>query len=251
MTLVLVAFPRGVNAQSYPTDVLITWAFENNKGWLAFGRGDYNTAERRFNAAIKTLRRHEAEDQRLLARSYYDLSLALHAQERYADAEPLAAWVLRVRERDPRTRADTLFDSIRLLADIHRELGRNAEAETLLRQALDIEERNTPPDDPGPAFTLMDIADVVVRQEKFEEADALLRRAIATLRHYGGDPSPALADALESRANVLDHLKRPEEARAAEAEARRIREDVREAAEPGAADPVKPATPSPPAPPRP
>ncbi len=237
VTMIIVAASRTAAAQDYPIDVLRTWGLENNKGWVAFDRGDLNTAELRFNGAIKVLQGFETTDQRLLSRSYFDLALVLEAQKRHAAAEPLAKWVLKVRERDPRTRDDTLFDSLYLLARIHRAQDQNAEAEALLRRALEIEERNTPADDPGPALTIMDIADLAARQKKYEEADALYRRAIAVLRHYDPDVNPTLADALEARARVFDHLNRPTDARAAESEARRVREAVRKAAEPDAADP--------------
>jgi len=232
LLIALVGAPHPeADAQEYPTQALMTWEYQNNMAWHAFNRGDYNVAELRFNTAIKTLRKYKTSNQRLLARSYYDLTRVLYAQKRYAEAEPLAEWVLKVRESDSQTRDDTLFDSVYLLAIIHREQGENSEAAPLLRRALEIEERNVGPDDPRPALTLKELADIVYRLKKYEEAEALYRRAIAVQRHYDSELNPALAEALEGLADVLNRLSRTAEARDAEAEARRIRDAAREAAE--------------------
>lgn len=229
--MVLATAPRIASAQSYPTDLLMTWGYQNNMAWIAYNKGDYKRAELRFHTAIKTLQKHETTDQRLLSRSYYDLALTLHAQKRYDDAEPLAVWVLEARERDPRTRDDTLFDTLYLLANIHRGQGRNAEAEAPLRRALEIEERNVTPDDPRPALTIKELAEVVARLERYGEAEMLYRRAIAIQRGYNPELNLALADALEGLADLLEDRERPDEARDAEVEARRIRAAAREAVE--------------------
>ncbi len=229
--LVLAARPQEVEAQNYPTDVLMDWGYQNNMAWAAFNRGDYNLAEHRFNTAIKTLRKHTTTNQRLLARSYHDLSRTLHAQKRYADAEPLAEWVLVVRSRDPKTKPDVLFDALYLLALIHREQHHDDKAEPLLRRALEIEEENVDSNDPELALTIKDLADVEFRLEKYQEADAHYLRAIEIQRKYSPELNLSLADAIQGRAKVLDQLNRGTEAQAAEAEAERIREAAREAAE--------------------
>lgn len=227
VVLMLMAASPTANAEEPPSALdFARWRSYNNTGLIAFDRGDYNTAELRFIAAIKHLREHDPSNQRLLARSYFDLARTLYAQRRYAEAQPLAEWVLRVRERDADAEPGVLIDSLHLLGLIHREREHDAEAEALLRQAVEIEELTLIPGDPqvNLAQLVEELAGVQVLLRKYEAADANYLWVISIRKRYGPNLNLALANAIEGRARVLEQLGRESEARAADAEAKRIRD---------------------------
>lgn len=210
-----------------PTAVIIDWSYYNNMAWMAFNRGDYPIAEHRFNAAIDVVKPYQAISNRLLVRSYHDLSRVLYAEKRYPEAEPLAKWVADVRRKDADLKPDILFDSLYLLALIHREQHHDAQAEALLYEAMQIEEKTVGPKNLSLASTLDDLATVEFRQEKYNRAELHLRRALTLRRETGTTLDPTYADALERYAKVLDQLDRGAEAREAEEAVAQIREDLR------------------------
>lgn len=225
--IALAASPPPTSAAESPSYIeFAQWRTYNNTGLVAFERGDYNTAELRFNAAIKLLLEQDPPNKRLLARSYYELARTLYAQRRYDEAQPLAEWVLRVRERDADAEANVLIDSLRLLGLIHREREHDAEAEALLRHAVEIHELALDPNDTQLklAQIIEELAGVEFHLRKYEEADAHYLWVIAIRKRYSPNLNLALADAIEGRARVLEQLGRETEARAAAAEAHRIRD---------------------------
>src|SRR5262249_29674938 len=111
--------PANVRADEIPFRVLQDWKYYNDTGWIFLNKGDYSRAEQRFRMAITEIRPYQTTDQRLLARGYADLARVLYHQGRYADAEPLAAWALSVRESHPRVTPDAVFQSLYTLALIH------------------------------------------------------------------------------------------------------------------------------------
>ena len=225
--LVLMASPPPAGAGELPSSLgFARWQAYTNKGSMAFEHGDYNTAELRFNAAIKSILDYDPSNQRLLARSYFDLARTLHAQKRPAEAQPLAEWVLKVRERDAEAEPGVLIDSLHLLGLIHLDQEHDAEAEALLHQAVALEELTLDPSDPQLKLAefVEELAGVEARLRKYEDADASYLWAIAIRKRFSPNLSLALAEAIEGRARVLDQLGREPEARAAEAEALRIRD---------------------------
>ncbi|WP_165249099.1 tetratricopeptide repeat protein [Paludisphaera soli] len=209
--------------------VVSDWSYYNNMAWSAFARGDLEIAEVRFGKAIEKIRPYPKAHGRLLTRSYHDLSRVLCAQGRFAEAEPLAKWVVEARQADPKTRDDALFDSYYLLAVIERSLRKEAEALPLLVRAIAIEEKNVSLSDPRLALTIKELADLETKLGSYAEADANYRRAIR-IHEYAETPTPDLADALEGRAAALDKLGRADEARACEARAKEVRERAAAAA---------------------
>lgn len=222
----IAVFPRAhAGDEQTEEQALIYWGHYNNTGWMAFYRGDYDVAEFRFTRAIQSIRPYQKLHLGVTARSYHDLARVLCAQKRFAEAEPLANWVIEAREHDPRTRDDLLFDSVYLLAVIKRELHKDSESIPLFTRAVSIEEKNVGAGSPRLALTIKELADAEVRAGDFTWADSHYLRAIRI--HENANPDSAdLAVALESRAAVLDRLGRGDEARAAEARAAIVRENV-------------------------
>jgi tetratricopeptide (TPR) repeat protein len=206
-----------------PPDVVGDWSYYNNMGWKAFNEGDLDVAENRFEMAIQQVRPYRAISQRLLVRSYHDLARVLYARKRYTEAEPLEKWVVDVRRRDPRVQHDVLFDSIYLLAIIHREQHHDARAEALFNEALQVTEKAVGPNDRALAPTLDDLAAIEFGLEKYDRAELHLRRALAIRLRTGSPLSADYIGTLERYAKVLDQLDRGEEAKAAEATVARLR----------------------------
>jgi len=206
-----------------PPEAVGAWQYYNSHGWAAFNGGNLDVAEDRFEKAIEVMKPHRAISSRLLVRSYQDLSRVLYSRKRYAAAEPLQKWVVDVRRLDGRVEPDVLFDSIYLLALIHREQHHDEQAEALFHEAMQIEEKAVGPTNLSLASTLDDLSTVEFRQKKYHKAELHLRRALAIRRATGATGSPEYADSLERYAKVLDQLDRGAEAREAEEAVAQIR----------------------------
>jgi tetratricopeptide (TPR) repeat protein len=217
-----------VDAQpaTIPVDVISDWSWYHSMGWQAFRSGDYETAAYRFGMAIEKLRPYQKFNQKLLVRTYHDMSWVLYTQKRYADAEPLAKWVVDVRKADPKVKADALFDGLYLLAMIRREQDHNAQAEPLFYEALQVEEKAVGPNDIALTSTLYDLAAVEFKLEKYDRAELHLRRALAIYKGFGQTQSPGYVDTLERYAKVLDQLDRGDDARVAEEAVERLRAEL-------------------------
>src|SRR4051794_29453048 len=107
-------------APEIPVHALREWLYFNNLGWRYLEAGSYPQAERNFQAAVKAVWPYRIRHPRLLARTYLDLARVLYHEGRAADAEPLAKWVLEVRETHPTTKVDSLFQSVYTLGLITR-----------------------------------------------------------------------------------------------------------------------------------
>lgn len=196
-------------------------------GWTAFRRGDFEIAEFRFSKAIESIRPYQKNHVGVTARSYHDLARVLCAQKRFAEAEPLAKWVIEAREHDPKTRDDALFDAVYLLAVIERELHKDAESIPLFTRVVQIEEKNLGAGSPRLALTIKELADAEVRARDLARADSHYLRAIRI--HENANPDTAdMAAVLIARAEVLDRLGRGEEAKAARARAEEVKARVAE-----------------------
>ncbi len=77
-----------------------------------------------------------------------------------------------------------------------------AEAEALLRRALEIETRSFPPTDPTPAFTLHALADALLLQRRLDEAAQAQRDAIALGLHAWGPMHSAYAGLLYGMVDI-------------------------------------------------
>jgi len=90
----------------------------------------------------------------------------LYHQGRAADAEPLAKWVMEVRETHPSTKVDSLFQSVYTLGLIHEAQRHYSESEKLLRRALALQETAIGKDSVQTAVTLHHLAAVAATRGK-------------------------------------------------------------------------------------
>ncbi len=212
--------------QEMPIDALRDWQFFNNAGWRSLQNKEYAQAEERFNAAIRVVRPYVATEQRLLARSYHDLARVLYHEGRFAEAEPLAAWALAVRESNPKVKPADVFQSLQTLGLIHAARRHHVEAERLLRRALDLEEKTLGPSHADVASTLDVLAGICGEQGKYPEAERLYKRAVAIESKNAPDENLDLAVTSEHYAVLLRRLKRDDEAADLEERALAIRDNA-------------------------
>lgn len=216
-------------AKDLPLGVLRDWIFYNDAGWRAFDRGNLALAENRFHLAIRVVKPYEADDKRLLARSYVDLARVLYEQKRYAEAEPLAAWALSVREAHPRVKPEGVFQSLFLLAQIDRAQRKYEKAEPLLVRALALQEKIQGPNHADSALPLDVLAGIYTERGKFQEADSLYKREITVLEKSLPAGHADVAEASEHYAAMLRRANRIPEAKTQEARATEIRTAIAEA----------------------
>jgi tetratricopeptide (TPR) repeat protein len=223
-------------AQQIPIIALRDWQWYNDAGWRYLSRGDYANAEKRFTMAIQEIKPYQTHDQRLLARSYCDLARVLYHEGRFADAEPLAKWVLTVREADSKTSSEVLFQSVYTLALIHAALHEDTKALPLLKRAVALQEDNLGPVHVNLALTLEQLAEVYSRLGRYPEAHLQYRRVLAIYERKDPGLNLDLAAAAERFAVVLRRMDRTADAEKWEAKARAIRDAIAAKAETDQAD---------------
>jgi tetratricopeptide (TPR) repeat protein len=211
---------------SSPPDVVRIWQHHNNNGWRHFDKGEFVKAAERFDLAIKEVRPFANIDRRLLSRSYCDLARALYQQGRYAEAEPLAVWALSERAADKRTKPDSMFQCVYVLAIIHKAEKHYTDAEQLLKRAIALQEKNVGPNHPGTAATLEQLAVVYTEQDKNGEAALLYRRLLSIYEQFNPDQNLDLADTAERYSAVMEKMHRPVEAERWKERAQTIRDNV-------------------------
>jgi tetratricopeptide (TPR) repeat protein len=178
------------------------WFFANSSGLRALEQGNLQAASHRFRNAIEIALPVASNDPRPLARTYSDFALVLLQQGRANEAEPLALWALKVREKwfgkDSRQAATTLH-VLALLASAQMQYARS---EDLLSRALLIREKTLGPDDPQTAVVLNDLATLCSLRHKYDKAESLFRRVVAIPSDYLATTHPDRAIALIGLSSV-------------------------------------------------
>jgi CHAT domain-containing protein/Tfp pilus assembly protein PilF len=106
-------------------------------------------------------------------------------QERYDEAEPLLKRAVAIREKMRYRQLGSTYSS---LADLKRRQGKDTEAETLYRRAMAEHEKLAGADNPDVAGDLGGLSRVLVKQNRSEEAEPLLDRAIDILERKRLNP---------------------------------------------------------------
>jgi len=109
---------------------------------------------------------------------------------------------------DPGATAGVLND----LAQLLQATNRLEEAEPLMRQALQIDEKSFGPDHPDVARDLNNLAQLLKATNRMEEAESLMRRVIEIFQKSLGENHPNVAVSLNNLAQLLKATNRMEEA---------------------------------------
>lgn len=113
------------------------------------------------------------------AQSLNERAMALHAQGRFDQAEPLYRRVLEMVDATPGwtpARVDALLTN---LASVYDAQGKFALAEPLYKRRIALEEKTLGPEDPELARTLADLALLYHNMRRLPEAEPLYLRALA------------------------------------------------------------------------
>ena len=219
--IVLVGFAGrsfGQASDELPFTAFTDWSFNNNAGWRAISRNQFDVGERHFRAAIQAIRPYDANDPRLLAHSYNDVAWALHKQGRSREAQPLADWALKVREAKVGADAEATAQTLFVLGSIEAELGHLDLAETCFNKTLAIHQIRSGPNSANVISALIDLANVQAARRKFSQAQAAFNRVLNTPARFLNDNDPNRALAFAGLADIenvkgeidkaIDHLRK-------------------------------------------
>lgn len=102
--------------------------------------------------------------------------------------------------------------SMRFLGVVLLDQGKHDQAEELLRDALEIQERSLGPNHPDVAVSLSDLARVLMEQGKQEEAERLSRRVLEVQEQVQGMDHPVVGRAATTLGDILSGQQRHREA---------------------------------------
>lgn len=151
---------------------------------LASGYGEALSMQGKYAQAASVLRRALERAGGRKNRPFYTTVLCTMGQirvqqGRYVEAEPLFQEARAIEAQAGRTQSPAYIQASQGLARIWlHHYGRSAEAEALLREALATEERAVGRDDPALSELLSDLAEAIVDQGRFAEAEPVLKHAL-------------------------------------------------------------------------
>lgn len=195
------------------------WAL-NGLGWALYEQGRYEEAERTYREAVDmfTSARDAAPKDRSFALD--GLGETLWALGKLAQAEQVFRQSLEVRQAAAAPPSDLAWSH----TDLGRflcEQGRTEEGAPLADAALKVRRRDLPPRHKLTVHTEIAVGKCLVAQKRFEEAEALLTQAFATVAEQSG---PARRDAIDAAAmlsSLYERAGKPREAAAWRAKAPR------------------------------
>src|SRR6185312_16212408 len=177
---------------AHSEEVTDTWEAHNKAGWQAYEDAKYAEADDHLRAAFALAQHFAANDMRK-ATSYGRLAALLLAQGRAADAEPLVAWAISVREMyQGREHLDLAFE-LQTLAEIKWDATQRKEAESLARRALAIREKSLGADHRETGENVIALARIVAGSHRYAEAEPLFKRGLATVEKGYGPKSQEVA----------------------------------------------------------
>jgi non-specific serine/threonine protein kinase/serine/threonine-protein kinase len=198
-----------LDAGSLHGQPLVEAAARSSLGTTFFGLGRYPDAEREYRAALALRHSAPGDHAAEMATSEVDLGKQLAFEDKLPEAEALQRSALEMRLKLFGPNDPVVAESLSDLAITVRREGNLREAEALMRKGLDVYlENHRTLDAVGDEHNL----GVIFRLEKRPaEAEAMLRRALATRLQLSGADNPATAVTMNQLAHALhDQGKLPE-----------------------------------------
>ncbi len=188
--------------------------------------GDSERALRIKEEALGPKHPDVVRDLKELAGLYYELAALIHAQGRYAEAEPLHRRALAIKESALLVgpKHPDVATSLNNLALLYEAQGRYGEAEAFYERALGIWEQALGPEHPKVAGSLNNLADLYRIQGRYAEAEPLHRRALAIKEKVLGPDHPEVAQSLSDLAELYYAQRRYGDAEPLYKRARAIRD---------------------------
>jgi tetratricopeptide (TPR) repeat protein len=172
-------------------------------------------AEKLYVRALAVDERTVGLRHRDVARDLNNIAILLRDEGKEADAEALQRRAITIledlqRENPGRSSSDLATALNNFAAGLPRD--RAAEAESLYRRALELNEKELGAEHPNVAVDLNNLAEALRLSGKSEEAEALFRRALRIDERVLGTQNPTVATVLNNLAKVLRETNRPAEA---------------------------------------
>jgi tetratricopeptide (TPR) repeat protein len=187
----------------------------NNLGSMLQSARRLPEAEKLYVRALAVDERTVGPRHRDVARDLNNIAILLRDEGKEADAEPLQRRAITIledlqRENPGRSSSDLATALNNFAAGLPRD--RAAEAESLYRRALELNEKELGAEHPNVAVDLNNLAEALRLSGKSEEAEALFRRALRIDERVLGPQNPTVATVLNNLAKVLRDTNRPAEA---------------------------------------
>jgi tetratricopeptide (TPR) repeat protein len=172
-------------------------------------------AEKLYVRALAIDERTLGPSDRSVARDLNNIAVLLRDEGKGDDAEPLQRRAIAIleslqRENPGRSISDLASALGNFAAGLPKE--RAAEAESLYRRVLELNEKELGAEHPTVAVNLNNLAEILRVTGKREEAEPLLHRALAIEERVLGPDHPTVAIFLNNLAKVLRDTNRPSEA---------------------------------------
>jgi len=231
------AEPLYLQALAIVADSFQTALLKNNLAFLYQEQYRYDEAKKLYDDAldIHTKRTQGNDDEYMAsplqnrARLYYFQSREAEPNEKrrlLQNAQADAKRALNIDEEIDKDHPDT-GASLNMLAVVYSDQGRYAEAESLLKRALQIYERAGRKNHPWTAECMHDLATLYERQQRYQEAEPLRNHTIDVYQQSGAEAHLG-QDWYKSRAALYKKTNRPKEAVADLKEAMNLSFKVRE-----------------------
>ncbi|MBU0637754.1 MAG: serine/threonine-protein kinase [Planctomycetes bacterium] len=163
--------------------------------------GRYQEAEELFRQNLAYNQQVHTPPHPGIATALLNLGVVLRSLSRYDESTEYLEQAVAMR-RELFGRHKTVGLALSQLAETYTLSGAAAEAEAALREALDIARAVLPPEHPDVRQRMMQLGKLLSHQRKYNDAEALLREALALEREHGG-ATRLLASGLHSLGHVL------------------------------------------------
>ena len=183
---------------SHPTE---TCERHLEAGRRALSLGDLATAESELRAAIASAEAGAGKPD-ALGGALGSLAQLLYQARRFAEAAPVFARTLELREMSAGPEDPGLVAPLHNLAAVHVAAGNIAAAQPLLHRALGILEHVHGPEHPELSGVLNALSQLCLKRGAYAEAEPLLKRLLTIRRSEGGEERPEVATIMASLASV-------------------------------------------------
>ena len=176
------------------------WKAQTEAGRIAYAKGGYETAQRHFEAALRSAEATFGPEHPDVATSLNNLAELYRTQGRYAEAEPLYKRSLAIWEKALVPVHPDVASSLNNLAELYNAQGRYAEAEPLYKRSLAIFEKALGPEHSDVTTSLNNLALLYRTQGRYAEAEPLYKRSLAIDEKALGPGHPLVATSLNNLA---------------------------------------------------
>lgn len=186
----------------------------------------YTQAETLYKMALDNVEKINHKNDRVLMRSLRGLGGIYFAQEKYAEAEPLYTRLLAIKwiTQDPNS-VGIAVEGMNNKAAIAQKAGRYTDAETLVNQAMALNQKFLYKECPTVAADLARLAELSLLQVKLSDAEQLYKRSLAMRVKTQGPNHLDVAACLDSVAALYKAQGRDAEAAPLLAQADAIRKN--------------------------